>query len=679
MDSQSHNFEQAKNYFLLGLESIRKESYEEAEHFFTSSLILLPDRLSTITNLFAVLIKLEKLEKANNIISKAIILYPADATTHFNQGQLFTLNKNLLKALESYDKAIDLRVDYHDAKINRELVIQQLNLSHSVMVDGARAAQNKQYDNALELLYRVLEIDISNVYAYNNLGNVLKELNRLDEALANYDKAIAITSDYAEAYNNRGTVLKELNRLDEALANYDKAIEFKSDYAEAYINRGTVLKKVNRLDEALANCDKAIEFKPDLAEAYNNRGNVLIELNRLDEALANYDKAIEFKPDLAEAYNNRGNVLIELNRLDEALANYDKAIAITSDYAEAYSNRGNVLKELNRLDEALANYDKAIEFKSDYAEAYLNKSLALLLTGEYGKGWDLYEWRWMWEAFTSPKRNFSQSLWMGNEDIAGKTVLLHAEQGLGDTIQFCRYASFVKERGARVVLEVPQTLIRLLAGLDGVDELVENGKALPPFDYHCPLLSLPRSFKTELTNIPNATPYLFATADKCSEWAQRLRLKTKPRVGLVWSGNAAHKRDYNRSLILQKVLPYLPDYYEYVSLQKEVREIDKKFLAESGIRHYGDELTDFTDTAALCELMDIVISVDTSVAHLAGAIGKTTWVLLSYSPDWRWLLNRNVSSWYESVRLYRQLEDRSWDSVIKKIAHDLSSLSHGTF
>jgi hypothetical protein len=324
------------------------------------------------------------------------------------------------------------------------------------------------------------------------------------------------------------------------------------------------------------------------------------------------------------------------------------------------------------MEEALASFDRAIAIKPDYAEGYWNKSLGLLLAGDFAQGWELHEWRWKSETTLGlQSRNFPQRLWLGTEDIAGKTILLHAEQGLGDTIQFCRYARLVKALGAKVVLEVPKALRSLLSGLEGVDELVEQGEALPAFDYHCPLLSLPLAFKTDLTNVPGSRPYLAASPQKRDAWAQRLGAKSKPRAGLVWSGSTLHKNDHNRSLTLQQLLPHLPDCCEYLSLQKEVRDVDKAVLEGSGIRHYGEELEDFTDTAALCELMDLVISVDTSVAHLAGAIGKETWVLLPYSPDWRWLLDRHDSPWYASMTLYRQDETREWPSVLRRMKSDI--------
>ena len=332
-----------------------------------------------------------------------------------------------------------------------------------------------------------------------------------------------------------------------------------------------------------------------------------------------------------------------------------------------------MLKELKQLDAALTSYDIAIELKRDYAEAYWNKSLALLLQGEFIKGFNEYEWRWKNENIKkiAGERSFTQPLWVGNESLANKTILLWSEQGLGDSIQFCRYAKLVKSLGAKVLLDVPKPLVALLDELEGVDLLIEKGKPLPNFDFQCPLMSLPLAFKTDLNSIPNPTDYLKNIAEKVEVWSKRVGEKSNPRIGLVWSGSTGHKNDHNRSLTLTDVIKHLPPNFEYVSLQKEVREADKDVLSNSAIKHYGDQLVDFADTAALCDLMDIVISVDTSVAHLAGALGKTTWILLPYVPDWRWLLDRDDSPWYASAKLYRQGEDRQYAPVLERIANDL--------
>jgi hypothetical protein len=262
-------------------------------------------------------------------------------------------------------------------------------------------------------------------------------------------------------------------------------------------------------------------------------------------------------------------------------------------------------------------------------------------------------------------------MWLGHESLAGKTILLHSEQGLGDTIQFCRYAKAVADKGARVVLEVPGALLSLLAGLEGVSELIVRGAEIPAFDIHCPLMTLPLAFNTDLQSIPSPGPYLVSVASKRKLWRERLGPKRRKRVGLVWSGSPAHTNDANRSMSLAELIEHLPAGCEYVCLQKEIRASDMATLSQSGIHHFENEISDFSDTAALCDLMDVVVCVDTSVAHLAGALGKTTWLLLPFIPDWRWLLDRDDSPWYASMRLYRQQDDRLWEPVLKRVASDL--------
>jgi tetratricopeptide (TPR) repeat protein len=526
---------------------------------------------------------------------------------------------------------------------------------------GVVASQTRNFQIAVELMNKAIEINPNIAEVYSNRGVALKDLKEFDAALASYDKAIALRPNYAEAYNNRGNVFKILKQFDSALANYDKAIALKPDYPEAYNNRGNTLKDLRQFDEALASFDKAIALKSRYPEAYNNRGNTLKDLRQFDEALASFDKAIDLKPDYAGAYNNRGITLTVLNQFNSALASFDKAIALKPRYAKAYNNRGNVLKDHKQFDPALASYDEAIFFEPNYAEAHWNKSLLLLLLGEFHKGWNEFEWRWRWSDFPSPKRNFTQPLWVGKGSLAGKTILLHSEQGLGDAIQFSRYATMVSALGARVILEAGKPLLSLFSTLSGVSQWVERGSPLPSFDFHCPLLSLPLAFKTQMDSIPSSVPYLFSDPEKVSRWQSRLGAKYKPRVGIVWSGSPTHKNDRNRSILLSQLIKHLPDDCLYVSLQKEVRDTDKDVLGyRNDILHYGSELNDFSDTAALCELMDIVISVDTSVAHLAGALGKEVWILLPYVPDWRWLLDRNDSPWYPTAKLYRQEVIGDW-------------------
>ena len=474
--------------------------------------------------------------------------------------------------------------------------------------------------------------------------------------------------------SSRGLVLCELERYEEALTSCDKALAIKPDYAEALGNRGLALQELKRYNEALATYDKALAIRADFAQVLTNRGVTLKELGRFDEALASYDRALAINPDSAEALSNRGSALRELKRYDEALADYAETLAIKPDYAEALSNRANALQELHRYDEALANYDKALAIKPDFASAQFNQSLCRLLVGDFENGWRQHEWRWKSKDFFSPKRDFPQPIWLGKEDIGGKTILLHAEQGLGDTIQFARYTQAVAQKGARVILEVDSPLRSLMSDLSGVHQVLSRGEPLPKFDFHCPLLSLPLAFNTRLQTIPAHIPYLRAPERAVEKWEGRLGRTNLPRVGLVWSGRAAHRNDRNRSIALSRLATLASPDVTLISLQNEVRAKDAEVLsANKQIAHFGPELRDFSDTAALVSLLDLVISVDTSVAHLAGALGKPVWILLPFAPDWRWLVAREDSPWYPTARLFRQPRMDDWDSVIDRVARDLKT------
>jgi len=499
-------------------------------------------------------------------------------------------------------------------------------------------------------------------------------LKRFKEALDCFEQATQIRPEFTEAHVNRGNLLKESGDLEGALGSFENAISVDPGFAEAHLNRGNLLRMMRRFDEALASLDQALLVKPDCAEAYSGKAVVFKELKCMPEALQSFDRALEIRPDYAEAFSNKANVLRELSRLDEALESYGRAISIRPDYADAHSNRGGVLLEQLRLDEAIASLDLAIEVKPDFAEAFLNKSLAFLLREDFDAGWAMYEWRWKVESPASQPRQFQEPLWLGDESLAGRTVLLHAEQGLGDTLQFCRYARLVKNLGAHVLFEAPQILHPVLGNLEGIDQLFKKGDPLPRFDLHCPLLSLPLAFKTTIATIPTPNAYLQSEPDLVNTWVNRLGKKKMPRVGLVWSGNPGHGNDRNRSVSLAALLAHLPTGLDYVSLQKEIREADRETPESYGnVRFFGPELRDFADTAALSDLMDIVISVDTSVAHLCGALGKPTWMLLPFCPDWRWLLERCDSPWYASMSLYRQPSVGDWDSVFARVSTDLQS------
>jgi len=500
--------------------------------------------------------------------------------------------------------------------------------------------------------------------------------SNLESAELYLKQALRFQSSNPHVLRLLGVIAAQRGRHSEAKEYLNDSLKALPRNPLALANLGNVFLGLKDYENALNTYDQSIKIDPKYEEAWSNKGNVLYELKRYDEALAHHDKALSLRPDYAEAWSNKGNVLYELKRYDEALAHQDKALSLRPDYAEAWYNKGVILYEQKNIDLAIVQYDKALSLRPNYYDATWNKSLAKLLQGDFDDGLSLYESRWLSEKALggSSKRWFGKPVWLGQDSLQGKAILLYGEQGLGDFIQFCRYTKLVAELGARVILEVPETLATLLEGLDGVSQLIIKGQELPPYDYHCPILSLPLALKTNLSNIPSGDRYLNldSSSNKVIEWEKRVGSKTKPRIGLVWSGNAEHTNDHNRSLLLSNIIPYLPDYFEYISLQKEIREVDKlTLISNPRILSFANDLHDFSDTAALIHCLDLVISVDTSVAHLSGALGKESWVLLPFVPDWRWLLDRDDSPWYASTKLYRQPAAGDWNSVLNEVKLDL--------
>jgi len=457
--------------------------------------------------------------------------------------------------------------------------------------------------------------------------------------------------------------LHRAGRLDKAEPLYLAILREVPEHFDALHLIGVVRQQQGRDAEAIAFIDRALALRPENPAAHSNRGLSLRVLGRAQEALASCERAIRLKPDYADAHNNRGLALAALRRPTEALKSYEAALSYAPSHLDALNNRGIALFDMGRLDEALATFDRALAISPEHAHAHWNRAQVLLLAGDFVRGWPEHEWR----LASNPvlQRKFDKPLWLGDAPLAGKTILLHAEQGLGDTIQFCRYAAMVAAGGARVVLEVQRPLVDLMRTLDGAFDVVARGDALPAFDLHCPLPSLPLAFKTELATIPAQVPYLRAPALAADQDA--LRDARRPRVGLVWSGNPGHKRDASRSIPFYALLPLFDADATFVSLQKDVRPGDAGILKQTQVIDAAGALTTFGETAALIAHLDLVISVDTSVAHLAGALGKPLWLLLPQVPDWRWLMGRDDSPWYASARLFRQDGARAWGPVIARV------------
>ncbi|MDR3440075.1 MAG: tetratricopeptide repeat-containing glycosyltransferase family protein [Telmatospirillum sp.] len=509
--------------------------------------------------------------------------------------------------------------------------------------------------------------------AYDNLGNALRERGRLDDAVACYKRAISLKPGHPGTYNNLGSALFDVGQPEAAIACYRKAIGLKRD-SPAYGNLANALRKQGDLNEAIACFRNAISLQPDQSEAYHNLGNVLQDQERLGEAVSHYRWAIVIKPGDPEAYNGLGTALREMERLDEAVACFQTALDLRPDYCPAYNNLGNTLQDQGRMDDAVACYRRALALEPDHPGAHCNLAMALLGQGDLAAGWEAYERRWQTPDGINARRDFGRPQWRG-EAAEGKTLLIHAEQGFGDSLQFCRYASLAAARGLRVVMEVQKPLLRLLRGLPGVEQVVPYGEPLPAFDLHCPMLSMPLALGTTLATIPSATSYLRADDDLIATW--RARLSALPdhgrRIGLAWAGRR-QAVDRRRSLAPEKLAPLfdLPN-MQFFSLQKDGSPVSK----DSPVTDFMSEMEDFADTAALIANLDLVISVDTAVVHLAAALGKPVWMADRFSPCWRWLRHREDSPWYPSLRLFRQSKPRDWHAVIERIKAELFLFDNG--
>jgi tetratricopeptide (TPR) repeat protein len=520
-----------------------------------------------------------------------------------------------------------------------------------------------------------LAVAPDNVDALHSMAVVKLARGEPSEALRLLGAAMAKDAPTPRLLFNVGLAFNALKQHQRALESFDLAIKLQPAFCEAHSNRGAMLAALGRHEQAIESYRNALAINPDFADAHCNLGSALTQLQKYDEALASVDRALALRPSYPDAHYNRGNALKPLKRYEEALASYDRAIVLQPNHADAHNNRGQVLRELARYDEALASYDRALALQSQHVMAHCNAAALRLLTGDFERGWAHYEWRWLKKSVAQSKRNFPQPAWRGRQPISGKTILIHSEQGLGDTIQFSRYVSLVEACGAQAIFEVQKPLQALMVASLGAKQVVGKGDSLPEFDLHCPLLSLPLLFGTQLQTIPSATAYLRAPLDHLTAWQSRLDVKPRPRIGLVWSGNPGHERDRERSIGLRSLLPVMDALGAravFVSLQKDVRGEDTILLKDrADIVDYTDALEDFSDTAALVSQLDLVISVDTSVAHLAAALGKPVWLLLTYFPDWRWLLDRDDSPWYPTARLFRQSKPGAWDEVVVRVRQAL--------
>jgi tetratricopeptide (TPR) repeat protein len=597
---------------------------------------------------------------------------------------------------------------------------------------GVICGRQAKLDDAADCQRRAIRLRPQFFEAINNLGNVLWRQGAVGEAVAQYQEALRLRPDFAQGHNNLGAAYRQQGRLEDALACYQQALRLNPNYADAQSNLGDLLSMLGRFDEALAALQQAVRLAPGLAEARNNLGAVCRQLGRFPESIAAYREALRLKPSYAEAHFNLAIVYAQSGQLDQASASCREALKLRPDYTEAHFQLAQVLRAKGESEAATAEYQETIRREPQTPDAHLSRALAWLLSGNFRDGWAEYPWRWKCKDFLAPP--FSSPLWDGSlpgvaagansaasapgvaagansaasapgvaagansapsapgvaagansaavspGGHAGRTILLYCEQGLGDTLQFIRYAPLVKKRVGTLIVACQEPLVKLLAACPGIDRLVDAGRPLPPHDAHLPLLDLPRIFGTTLETIPADVPYLFADRELTAKWRESLCGIEGLKIGIAWQGNPRYRGDQARSvpLVHFAALGRLPG-VRLISLQKGPGT--EQLVALSGafevldLGHRLDEASGpFMDTAAVIAGLDLVITSDTATAHLAGALGVPVWVALPTASDWRWLLDRDDSPWYPTMRLFRQTRCGDWDEVFARIAAELSKL-----
>jgi tetratricopeptide (TPR) repeat protein len=531
-------------------------------------------------------------------------------------------------------------------------------------------AQNRWAEAEAQLQYAAEALPDS-APVFDNRGIALARLGRPADAEASFRRALELEPNHAETHINLALALEQQSRIEEAVASMREALRLSPRHAIGWNRLGTLLLRLGNAEEAVAAYDQALVLKPDFAMALDNRGVAVSRLGRWHDAVAQFREALRLQANNATALNNLGHALTELTELDEAVVCLRRALELDPQRAEIHNNLGVAFTQLNRLNDAAACFERSLQLRPDYAEPHRNRGIISLAQGDYERGWPEYAWRWKCKDLRP--RPFTQPLWDGTP-LAGRTILLHAEQGLGDTLQFIRYARLVKEQGGAVVFECPKPLVKLLANVSGIDRLFPAGECLPDFDVHAPLLDLPGIFGTTLATAPASVPYLTADPGLVESWRRELASLPGLKVGIVWRGNARMQYDRYRSVPLRALEPLgrLPGVH-LISLQKgpaaeEIADVSDAFPVIDFGNRLDKEHGPFADTAAVMKCLDLVISVDTAAAHLAGALGVPVLVLLPCAAEWRWLRDREDSPWYPTARLFRQTRMKEWGDVVARIA-----------
>lgn len=591
-------------------------------------------------------------------IDKAVETQPGAAVYHSNRAAVLRALGRSDEALDACQEALRLTPEHAESH----------NLIGQIFAErGDVEAEERHYRAGLSAVPGNADIRF-------NLANLLMRVRRLDAAAEELRECLLARPQFPAALINLGVVLADLQDFPGAEQCYRRALAQAPDSVEAHNNLGILLTRLGRLSEAEQALRTTLTLRPSFPEALNNLGDLLRVVGRPEDAEACCREALRLRPDYPSAHLNLGNALREAGRFEEAEACYQQALTANPDWPECHNNLGSLLCDLGQPQRAITHFHHALATRPDYTDAHANLALALLLSGQFEEGWREYEWRWRQGKNRPFLRDFPQPRWDGQE-TGDKVLLLYAEEGYGDSLQFCRFIPTIAARH-RVVLEVQPALLPLLNGLSGVERVIGRGDDLPDFDLHCPLLSLPRLLGTTLETIPAQVPYLTADPGRSLIWHDRLQALDGLRVGLVWAGNPDMAADRRRSMSLDQLAPLASlEGVHFISLQKgpPSRQSPPRGLR---LHDWTDDLKDFADTAALVDGLDLVISVDTAVVHLAGALGRPVWLMNRFDRCWRWLLNRDDSPWYPNLRQFRQPRSGDWDAVLQLICLELSALTN---
>ncbi len=726
----------AQVHQLLGLIHVQLAATEASSHLrqehesrslqaFEAATLHGPQMVDAFVNLGNAYLKAQRNQDALKAYQAALTLQPASDVVYANQAEAYRQLHDTAQALASYGKAIQLapqkhsylvkvgnllrELEQHDQAIAcyeqaidmepdqadayAHMAVSMAELGHLDAAFGCckialeidpnqsiahyhKALLEMRQDHkqaALKSLNAALELEPQLAQAWVSKGLLLINLKDPAAALIALDRAIELGIKTADVHHNRAYCYKELKQLELAVNDLETALTLDPQHADALMTLGVISQEMERHEAAVGFYTQAIAQNPSKAEAYSNLGAVLFELNRFEDALETLQAALDIAPQSVNAWSNLGATQMKLHQFEAALDAFDQVLRLDPKNVNAYCSQGLILHDLRRLQEAMICYEKALAIEPQSTLAHWNRSVCLLLQGDFEQGWPAYEARWQHKKLQLTLRDYPQPRWTGAQALKGKRILIYAEQGFGDTLQFVRFLPSLIEQGAHVSFEVHRPLVSLLARcLPGI-HVFEMGQRSHPFDLHAPLLSLPGILQCTTSNIPAPSGYLRADSEKINEWQQRIGRAQRPRIGLVWRGNPAHQNDRNRSMSLETLLEVLPREADYFCLQNQIQSQDLQTIEKTiRVKSYAQDLKDFEDTAALCQLMDLVISVDTSVAHLSAALGKKTWTLIPYSPDWRWMLSGKDSPWYQTMNLYRQSVPGSWAQTLASLAQDLS-------